>query len=136
MRDFHYLYLTKCDVLLLTYAFEKFGNNSLKNYGLSPSLYLSASGLSWDATLEITKIKFELIPDPDMYIFFKKVTRGGISYISKRYSKLNNKHLISYDLKQESKHITYLDMNNSYGYAMSKFAPTSGFKWIDLKSLI
>ena len=31
------------------------------------------------------------------------------------------------------KHITYLDMNNLYGYAMSKFLPTGGFKWIDPK---
>ena len=36
-----------------------------------------------------------------------------------------------YDLKQESKHIIYLDANYLYGYAMSKFLPTSGFKWID-----
>ena len=26
-------------------------------------------------------------------------------------------------------------MNNLYGYAMSKFFPTSGFKWIDPKEL-
>ena len=39
----------------------------------------------------------------------------------------------SYDPKQESKHIIYLDANNLYGYAMSKFLPTSGFKWIDPK---
>ena len=38
-----------------------------------------------------------------------------------------------YDSKQESKHIIYLDPNNFYGYAMSKFLPTSGFKWIDPK---
>ena len=38
-----------------------------------------------------------------------------------------------YDPKQESKHIIYLDSNNLYGHAMSKFPPTSGFKWIDLK---
>ena len=25
--------------------------------------------------------------------------------------------------------------NNTYGYAMSKFLPTSGFKWIDLEEL-
>ena len=34
---------------------------------------------------------------------------------------------------QESKHIIYLDTNNLYGYAMSRFFPTSGFKWIDPK---
>ena len=39
----------------------------------------------------------------------------------------------SYDPKQESKHITYLEANNLYGYAMPKFLPTSGFKWIDPK---
>ena len=38
-----------------------------------------------------------------------------------------------YDPKQEPKHIMYLDANNLYGYAMSKFLPKSGFKWIDPK---
>ena len=37
----------------------------------------------------------------------------------------------SYDPKQKPKHIIYLDANNLYGYAMSKFYPTSRFKWID-----
>ena len=79
----------------------------------------------------MTKIKLELIPDPDTYIFFEKGTRGGISYMSNRYSKANNQYLKSYDPKQESKHITHLDTKNLYGYAMYKFLPTSGFKWID-----
>ena len=30
--------------------------------------------------LEITKIELQLIRDPDMYIFFEKVTRGGICF--------------------------------------------------------
>ena len=38
-----------------------------------------------------------------------------------------------YDPKEESKHIIYLEANNLYGYAMSKFLPASGFKWIDPK---
>ena len=59
--------------------------------------------------------------------------RGRVSYISNRYSKANNKYLKSYDPIQESKHITYLDANNLYGYAMLKFIPTSGFEWIDAK---
>ena len=45
MKDYHDLYL-KCDILLLADVLEKFGNNSLKNYGLCPSHYLSAPGLS------------------------------------------------------------------------------------------
>ena len=52
------------------------------NYGLCPSHYLSTPGLSWDVMLKMTKIKLVLIPDPDMYIFFQKGTRGEISYIS------------------------------------------------------
>ena len=56
--------------------FEKFRNNSLKNYGLCLSHYLSESGLSWDAIYKMTKIKLKLISDPDMYRFFEKVTRG------------------------------------------------------------
>ena len=50
--------------------------------------------------------------------------RGGVSYISKRYSKANNKYLTSYDPKKPTKHITYLDKNNLYGYAMLKSLPT------------
>ena len=83
--------------------------------------------------LDMTKMELELFLDPDMYIFFEKGTRGGVSFISNRYSKANNKYLKSYDSKQESKHVIYLDANNLYGYAMSKFLPTSGFKWIDPK---
>ena len=33
--------------------------------------------------------------------------RDGVFYISKRFSKANNKILKSYDPKQESKHIMY-----------------------------
>ena len=87
-------------------------------------------GLSWDAMLKMTKIKLELIPDPDMHIFFEKGTRGGISYISKIYSKATNKYLKPYDSKRESKDV-YLDANNLHGYAMSDFFATSGLKWRD-----
>ena len=83
--------------------------------------------------LKIAKSKLELIPDPDMFIFFEKGARGGISYISNRYSKTNNEYLKCYDPKQESKHIIYLNTNNLYGYAMSKFLSTGRFKWIDPK---
>ena len=45
----------------------------------------------------MTKIELELIPDPEIYIFFQESTRGGISYISNKYKKANNKYLKSHD---------------------------------------
>ena len=114
--------------MLLVDVLEKFENNSLKNYGLCPSHHLSAPGLSWDAMLNMTK---QLIIDPAVYIFFEKVTRGGISYISNRYSKVNKKYLKSFESKQESRYIISIEINNFCGYAKSKFLPTSRFKWID-----
>ena len=60
----------------------------------------------------MTKVELELIPDADLNIFFEKDARGGVSYISNRYSKAKNKYLKSYDPKQKSKHIIYLDANN------------------------
>ena len=122
MKDYHDLFL-KGGVLLLA-VFEIYRNNNLKNYELCPSRYLIAPRLSWDAMFKTTKIEVELIPDPDMYIFFEKGTRSKISYVPNNYRKADNKYLESYDWKQESKHIIYLDENNLYGYKISKFYPT------------
>ena len=85
--------------------------------------------------LKMTKIKLELIADPEVYISFEKSARSGNSYISNRYSKANIKYLKSYDPKQESKQIKYLDANDLYGYAMPKFLPTRGFKSINAREL-
>ena len=76
MKNYHDLHL-KSDVLPLTYVFEKFRNNSLKNYGLYPSHYLSAPTLKWDVMLNMRKVELELIPDPEMYIVFEKGMRDG-----------------------------------------------------------
>ena len=81
----------------------------------------------------ITKVVLELISDANMYLSFGKDMRVGVSHISKRYSKVKNKYWKSYDLKQESKHIMHVEMNNLYGYTMSNFLLTGGFKWIDPK---
>ena len=56
MKDYHNLYL-KCDILFLVDVFEKFKNNSLKNYRLCPSHDLSTPDSSWDAMLIVTKVE-------------------------------------------------------------------------------
>ena len=58
----------------------------------------------------------------------EKGLRGGISYIAKRYAKANNKYMNDYDPKKQSTFISYLDMNNLYGWAMSEYLLYEGFK--------
>ena len=60
--------------------------------------------LSWNTMLNMTNLKLELVSDPYMYIFFEKGMSSGVSYISNRYSKDNNKYLRSYDPKQDINH--------------------------------
>ena len=69
--------------------------------------------------LKMTGVKLKRIFDIDMYLFIEKELRGGISYIAKRYSEANNKYMKNYDPKKSSKFLTYLDVNNLYGWAMS-----------------
>ena len=130
MDDYHDHYLKK-DVLLLEDVFQKFIDTCLKYYELDPCHYFSSPGLSWDAMLKMTGIKLEKISDIDMYYFIEKGTRGGVSYIAKKYAKANNKYMNDYDTGKPSTFITYLDMNNLYGWAMSEYLPYGEFKWIE-----
>ena len=129
MGDYHDHYLKK-DVLLLADVFEKFIETCLKFYKLYPCHYFSSHGLSGDAMLRKTGIEFKKIFEIDMYSFIEKGVKGGISYIARRYSEANNKYMKNYDPKKPSKYISYLDMNNLYGSAMSGYLPYDGFKWL------
>ena len=40
-----------------------------------------------------------------------------------------------YDEKAPSKYIMYLDANNLYGWAMSQYLPTDGFRWMTDKQI-
>ena len=80
--------------------------------------------------LKMTEIKLERISDIDKYLFIETGLRGGISYIAKRYAKANNKYMNDYNPEKLSTFITYLDMNNLYGWAMSDYLPYGEFEWL------
>ena len=65
-----------------------------------------------------------------MLMMIEKGIRGGITHISKRYAKANNKYMKTYNPDKETSFIQYLDANNLYGWAMSQNLPTHGFKWM------
>jgi hypothetical protein len=132
--DYHNVYLM-ADELLLADVFENFKTTCYNIYGLDASYYYTAPGLSWDAFLKHTneeyRLKYnkdfeiDLITEDiqDIYLLFEESIRGGLSQISKRYAKANNKYLKSYNKNIEESHILYLDANNLYGYAMCCFLP-------------
>ena len=134
MGEYHDLYL-KSDILLLADVFENFRKTCLEYYKLDPCWYLTSPGLSWDAMLKTTKIKLELMVDIDMFQFIEKGMRGGISYIANRYGKANNVYMKKYDEKAPSKYLMYTDANNLYGWAMSQYLPTGGFRWMTEKQI-
>ena len=128
LEDYHNLYI-RVDVLLLSDVFENFRNICCKHYNLDPAHYFTAPGLAWEAALKVTEVELELLSDPDMLLMKEKCIRGGVSMISNRYGKSNNRYMGDrYDVSKPTKYITYLHANNHYGWAMSKSLPIHGFK--------
>ena len=165
LQDYHNLY-NETDVLLLADVFENFRNICMENYKLDPAHYYTAPGLSWDACLKMTDVKLELLsPKKTFYtpvdgaamswdaclkmtdvklellsdidiLMVEKGIKGGVSMISNRYGKANNKYMgDKFNPSEPSKYLTYLGANNLYGAAMSMKLPTHGFKWMNDKEL-
>jgi len=79
----------------------------------------------------MTNLELQLITDPNIYLMFENAIRGGVSTVSNRYSKANNKYMSDYDSSQPSSYIMSLDVVNLYGYCMSIKLPCGNFRFID-----
>ncbi|GFX46924.1 uncharacterized protein TNCV_4040681 [Trichonephila clavipes] len=121
----------KTDVLLLTDLFENFRKICMQTYKLDPCWYFTTPALSWDAMLLHTKVAIELFTDYNMLLFIEKGVRGGISQCYNRYAIANNRYMSNFNPDDEIKYLMYLEANNLYGYAMSKYLPLKDFVWSD-----
>ena len=133
LGEYHDLY-AQSDTLLLSDVFETFRKTCIKEYELDTSYFVSVPGLSWEACLELTKLKLELLTDLDMSLMYEKGIRGGISQVIHKYGKSNNKYMKSYNKNVISSYLQYQDANNLYGWAMSKKLPIGGFRWDNTNS--
>ena len=137
LGEYHDLYLylyLKTDVIILANVFEEFRKVCLKNYGLDPAHFCTAPGLAWKACLKKTRIRLELLLDPDMLLMFERRIRGGITQSVNRWAKANNPYMGSeFNPDEKTNYLQYLDANNLYRWAMPQPLPTGGFRWIDIK---
>lgn len=74
--------------------------------------------------------KNELLTVIDQIAFIKADIRGGISQCCKRHAKANNIFLDGFDEKKLESYLFYFDVNNLYGWSMSRYLPEGGFEWV------
>ena len=129
LKDYLQVYL-RTDVLLLTDVFEEFRSLCLQDYKLDPVHYVSLPAMSWDALLSKTKVRLDLLTDPDMFTMVENAKRGGVSFIGHRYAKANNPLCPEFNPLEPKSWLLYLDANNLYGKAMSMSLPVGNFKWV------
>ena len=133
LGEYHDLYL-RTDVILLANMFEAFRDTCLEHYSLDPVHFYTSPGLAWNACLRKTRVRLELLTDPDMLLMFECRIRGGIMQVVHRYASSNNSYMGSvFNPSEESSYLQYLDANNLYRWAMSQPLPTGRFRWVDVK---
>ena len=80
LGEYHDLYL-KTDVILLANVFKAFKDTCLEHYSLDPAHFYTSPGLAWKACQKRTRIKLELLTNPDMLLMFERGIRGGIMQV-------------------------------------------------------
>ena len=69
-----------------------------------------------------------------MLLMVEKGIRGGICHSIYQYAKANNKYIKGYDKNKESSYIQYCDVNNLYGWTMSRKVPVNSFECLKYAS--
>ena len=78
--------------------------------------------------LKMTGVNIELFIEMAIHDFVEKAKRKGISMTCKQYFKANNPKMEkAYVLSQPTTWISYVDVNNLYGWTMSQFLPIGDY---------
>lgn len=136
--DYHDFYL-KLDTCLLADVLCSFRQKCIKYYRIDCAHQYTAPGMAFQSMMLMTKIKLELMTDPDQLLMVESATRGGLVQCCLKYFRANNPMLelpSDYNANEPSSYILYKDCTNLYGYTMSEHPlPTGDFKWIDTDNL-
>ena len=69
-----------------------------------------------------------------MLLMVEKGIRSGICNTIHRYAKANNKYMKDYVKNKESSYLKCWDVNNLYGWTMSRKIPVNKFEWMEESS--
>ena len=99
--------------------------------GLDSVTYFTLPQFTWDSAFKSTKCELMVIADAEMYQFFEKGIRGGMTFVNKHYVKSNHESIVdTYDPSSPKVVILYVDENNLYGAALSMLLPVDSFEWM------
>ena len=117
------------DTLLLAEIMMVYRKVIQDNFEMDINHFLGIPGLSFNLMLKISKVKLELISDPEMSDFFRKSIRGGMSFIATRNAKSDYTDSNIENCNEKMNHIRYIDGNNLYGSQMLFDLPTEDYKF-------
>ena len=80
---------------------------SFKINGLDHAKFVSAPGLAWQAALNKTKVKLDLLTDIDVSLMVEKGIRGEICHSIYQYTKADNKYMKNKYKNKESSYLQY-----------------------------
>ena len=126
--DYLMAYL-KLDVILLACVFERFRAKTLEQDGMDPVHFVSLPGLSFMSAFKMTGETIDLLSDIEMYTFFERGIRGGMTFVNKHV--VRNERISHSGKPDLIQHLAYIDENNLYGNALSKPLPHSEFCWVE-----
>ena len=119
LGDYYNLYL-KTDTLLLACVVEEFRKLCYDDtYGLDSGHYFTSSHLSADSFIKICRADLHILTDREHLEMAENMIRGGVaSILSKRFFRVNNKNMNSFNPDNESSFGLLLDANNLFGGVM------------------
>ena len=102
----------------------------LEYYGLDSCYCFSSLGLNCYVVLKMTDSELSLLIYGDMYQFFEIGVKRGISHITQRHIKANNKYIKYYDamMKINDLKVSYRDENSLHECAMYHNLPVNKFE--------
>ncbi|XP_040071190.2 uncharacterized protein LOC120843819 [Ixodes scapularis] len=121
------LYL-KTDCLLLADVFQNFRRWTLETYDIEALHFVSLPSLSLSCALKQSKVRLQLIDDPDTYLMIEQGIRGGVTQCTTRHAVGNVPETDMFNPQHEPSQISDLDVNGLYAATMREALPVSDFE--------